>query len=68
MTLDLNCADFYDVNKGNLKFPPEGVKQYATKVDRKSIKAIIKELGNDEKLVLVAQDGGLTKEDNEMIH
>ena len=68
MTLDLNCANFYDENKGELNFPPKGAKRYPTSVDRKSIKTLIKEAGNEEKLVLTAFDGGLVKEDNEMTH
>jgi hypothetical protein len=68
MTLDLNCANFYDEKKGKLNFPPKGAKKYSSKVDRNSVKSIIKTIGEEGKLVLTAHDGGLVKEDNEMIH
>jgi hypothetical protein len=68
MTLDLNCAKFYDENKGKLNFPPKGAKKYSSSVDRKSVKTIIRTMEDSEKLVLTAYDGGLVKEDNEMTH
>ena len=68
MTLDLNCANFYDENKGELNFPPKGAKKYSSKVDRKSVKDELKTIGAEGKLVLVAHDGGRAIEDNEMTH
>ena len=68
MTLDLNCANFYDEEKGKLNFPPKGAKKYSSSVDRKSVKTTIRMMRDDEKLVLAAHDGGLVKEDNEMTH
>ena len=66
MTLDLNCANFYDENKGELNFPPKGAKKYSSKVDRKSVKETIKTIGEEGKLVLVAHD--IVKERDDMIH
>ena len=69
MTLDLNCANFYDENKGELNFPPKGAKKYSSKVDRKSVKETIKTIGEEGKLVLVAHDIVKEREaDNDMIH
>ena len=65
MTLDLNCANFYDEGKGKLNFPPKGAKKYSSSIDRKSIKELAK---TSEILVLTAHDGGLVKENNEMTH
>ena len=62
MTLDLNCANFYDEKTGKLNFPPKGAK--TTRVDRKSVKESAK---TSETLVLTAHDGGLVREE-EMTH
>ena len=62
MTLDLNCANFYDEGKGKLNFPPKGAKKLSS-VDRKSINELAK---TSETLVLTAYDGGLVKD--EMTH
>lgn len=62
MTLDLNCANFYDENKGKLNFPPKGTKKYSSRVDKKSVKTAIKTMNDNEKLVLTAYDGGLVRE------
>ena len=46
MTLNLNCANFYDEKGKRPNFPPEGLKKHPQDIDRNSIKGAI-EKGED---------------------
>lgn len=54
MTLNLNCANFYDEGRNSLAFPPKGLKKHPQDLNKASIRKAIKK--GADKLVIPAHN------------